>query len=66
MEEYVALLREYKVPEDYVWLIQYLFSELMDGRNESVTTYVKKVLGRDPITFEKFAAKTIKTGIWNQ
>jgi len=65
MEDYVAMLREYQVPEDYVWLVQYLFSEIMDGRNESVTGDVKKVLGKEPVTFEEFVTKTNKTGIWN-
>lgn len=66
MEKYVEMLREYGLPEDYVWLIQYLFTEVMDGRNESVTNDVEKVLGREPVSFEQFVTKTIKTGIWNQ
>ena len=66
MNEYVEMLRAYGLPEDYVWLIQYLFTEVMDGRNESVTTDVEKVLGRQPVSFEQFVTKTIKTGIWNQ
>lgn len=65
MDDYVAMLREYQVPEDYVWLVQYLFSEVMDGRNESVTGDVKEVLGREPISFEEFVIKTNKTGTWN-
>lgn len=66
MEKYAEMLRGYGLPEDYVWLIQYLFTEVMDGRNESVTGDVEKVLGREPVSFEQFVAKTIKTGIWNQ
>jgi uncharacterized protein YbjT (DUF2867 family) len=66
MKEYVNMLREYQLPEDYVWLVQYLFTEVMDGINESITSDVEKVLGRKPTSFEQFAAKTSKTGIWNQ
>lgn len=66
MKKYAEMLREYGLPEDYVWLIQYLFTEVMDGRNESVTSDVEKVLGRAPVSFEQFVTKTIKTGLWNQ
>jgi uncharacterized protein YbjT (DUF2867 family) len=66
MESYVSMLREYQLPEDYVWLVQYLFSEIMDGRNESITGDIKEVLGKDPVSFEEYVDKTIKTGIWNQ
>lgn len=65
MKDYVDMLREYQVPEDFIWLVEYLFTELMDGRNESVTGDVKKVLGREPVSFEQFVAKTIKTKVWN-
>ena len=65
-EDYGIMLREYQVPEDYIWLVQYLFSEIMDGRNESVTDDIKKVLGRDPVSFEEFVKKTSKAGAWDQ
>jgi uncharacterized protein YbjT (DUF2867 family) len=66
MKQYVEMLRAYQMPEDLVWLVEYLFTEVMDGRNESVTGDVKKVLGREAISFEQYVAKTIKTGVWNQ
>lgn len=65
MEEYRALLKSYELPEDIIWLITYLFSEVLDGRNESVTNDVEKVLARKPTSFKSYAEKTIKTGIWN-
>lgn len=64
-EEYEAMLKSYELPEDAVWLITYLFSEVLDGRNESLTNDVEKVLGRKPTSFKGYAEKTIKTGIWN-
>jgi uncharacterized protein YbjT (DUF2867 family) len=66
MKDYVSILNAYQVPEAYIWLIEYLFTEVMDGRNESVTDDVRKVLGRDPVSFDEYVAKTIKAGIWNQ
>jgi uncharacterized protein YbjT (DUF2867 family) len=65
MKEYGNMLREYQVPEDYIWLVQYLFSEVMDGRNESVTGDVKTILGREPVSFEDFVTENTKAGAWN-
>ncbi len=65
MEEYVELLKKYQVPDDYIWLIKYLFTEVFDGRNESLTHDIEKVLGRKPTTLKAYIEKTKKTGIWN-
>lgn len=65
MEEYVDLLKKYKVPGDYIWLIKYLFTEIFDGRNESLTPDIEKVLGRKPTSLKTYVEKTRKTGIWN-
>lgn len=64
MDEYVNMLREYRVPEDTIWLIKYLFTEVLDGRNESLTDGVGKVLGREPTSFKEYIAKTKSTGAW--
>lgn len=65
LDEYVAILRSYKISEDFIWLIKYLFTENLDGRNESTTNDVEKVLGRKPGTVENYITKTNQTGIWN-
>ena len=65
MEEYVDLLKEYQVPDDYIWLIKYLFTEIFDGRNESLTNDIENALGRKPTSFKSYVDKTKKTGIWN-
>lgn len=66
LEEYIAMLREYQVPEDVIWLVNYLFSEVLDGRNSSITNDIEKVLGRKATDFTDYVAKTAKTGIWNE
>ena len=48
LEEYAATLTNLGVPADEVALVTYLFSEVLDGRNESVTDGVRQVLGRPP------------------
>jgi uncharacterized protein YbjT (DUF2867 family) len=64
MDEYVAALKSYELPADFIWLIQYLFSEVLDGRNECLSNDIENILGRKPTTFNEYAIKTAKTGIW--
>ena len=65
LEEYSAMLRSYGVPEDTVWLANYLFSEILDGRNASISNDVEKVLGRKAKEFSNYAQKVAQTGVWN-
>ncbi|MDX2174187.1 MAG: NmrA family NAD(P)-binding protein [Bacteroidota bacterium] len=64
MENYEAALRSYQLPEDFIWLIKYLFTEVLDGRNEYLSNDVLNVLGRKPGSFEEYVNKTINTGVW--
>jgi uncharacterized protein YbjT (DUF2867 family) len=66
LEDYVKTLREYQVPEDEIWLVNYLFTEVLDGRNSYITNDIEKVLGRKAIDFTEYVLKTSKTGIWNK
>jgi len=65
VEEYVASLRAAQIPEDYIWLIQYLFSNVLDGRYSSTTDVLEKVLGRKPKDFSEYVRETAKTGVWD-
>lgn len=65
LDEYLNMLREYHVPEDQIWLINYLFAEVLDGRNSSITNDIEKVLGRKAADFSAYVQKTAKSGIWN-
>jgi hypothetical protein len=65
IEQYTATLKEYEVPDQYISLLTYLFTSVLDGRNESVTCDVQRVLGRAPIDFSDYAKKVAVTGIWN-
>ena len=44
--------------DDEAWLVKYLFSEVMDGRNESLADGVQRALGREPRDFADFARRT--------
>lgn len=65
LEEYTQMLKEYQVPDDHIWLVNYLFEQVLDGRNSTVTSDIEKVLGRKAKDFSAYAEETAKTGIWN-
>jgi uncharacterized protein YbjT (DUF2867 family) len=50
-EEYETVLKHHQLPEDLVWLIMYLFTTVLDGRNEHLTDGVQRALGRPPSNF---------------
>ncbi|NHA07668.1 NAD(P)H-binding protein [Mucilaginibacter sp. HC2] len=64
MDAYKAMLREYQIPDDYIWLISYLFTEVLDGRNASLADGVERALGRKPTDFSEYIRKAIATGAW--
>lgn len=66
LEQYIDMLRQYQVPEDVIWLVNYLFTEVLDGRNSTVTNDIEKVLGRKATDFTDYVLKTAQTGIWNE
>ncbi|OXB02241.1 NmrA family transcriptional regulator [Flavobacterium oncorhynchi] len=65
LEEYTQMLREYQVPEDHIWLVNYLFEQVLDGRNSNITQDIENVLGRKAKDFSTYAKETAKTEIWN-
>jgi uncharacterized protein YbjT (DUF2867 family) len=64
MKAYADLLAEYGLPKDFVWLVTYLFTEVLDGRNESVKDGVQQALGRKPTDFSEYIKKAMATGVW--
>lgn len=64
MEQFTAGLLAQQVPAEFVGLAAYLFGELLDGRNSSVTGDVERVVGRPPRDFSDYVRKTAATGVW--
>ena len=64
LPEYLNLLRSFQLPDDFILLVEYLFSKVLDGRNESLTHDLEQVLKRKPGTFDEFVNKTTTTIIW--
>jgi uncharacterized protein YbjT (DUF2867 family) len=65
MEEFESILAEADVPADLVWLLKYLFTEVLDGRNAHVMDGVQRAVGREPRDFADFARDTAASGVWN-
>lgn len=67
LEEYNSMMKAAGVPDDYIWLFDYLFREVLGNPdNQVVTSDVEKVLGRKATDFKEYVRKTEKTGVWNQ
>jgi len=66
MAEYKAFLAEHQVPADFVWLIDYLFTEVLDGRNARLTDGVQRALGREPRDFSEYARTAAAAGVWGE
>ncbi|NND34052.1 MAG: NmrA family NAD(P)-binding protein [Saprospiraceae bacterium] len=66
-DEYNSMMRAVGLPEDYIWLFDYLFREVLGNqKNQVVTNDVEKVLGRKATDFSEFVKRTARTGVWNQ
>jgi hypothetical protein len=52
------------VPAEWIELLTYLFSEVVDGRNADTTDGVRRALGRDARDFGDYARQVAATGIW--
>lgn len=66
LSAYTKMLKEFQVPDDYIWLINYLFNEVLAAEgNDVVSNDIEKVLGRRPKDFSEYVQETAETGVWN-
>lgn len=65
MEEYTAALKGLQLEPEFISLITYLFTEVLDGRNASVTDGITRALGRPARDFTDYVRETAATGVWN-
>jgi uncharacterized protein YbjT (DUF2867 family)/DNA-binding CsgD family transcriptional regulator len=63
--QYASLLAEQNVPSEFIGLMNYLFAEVLDGRNAHVTDGFERGLARPPRDFSEYARQTAATGIWS-
>jgi len=64
-EAFAAGIAESGAPADIAWLLDYLFSTVLDGRNAHVCDGVKRALGREPTDFAEYARRIAASGVWN-
>ncbi|MEW7278507.1 NmrA family NAD(P)-binding protein [Aquimarina sp. 2201CG1-2-11] len=67
LEQYIDGMKKMQIPNDVVWLIDYLFSHVLTNpKNQQVVNDIEQVLGRKAKTFLEYAEETAKTGVWSQ
>jgi uncharacterized protein YbjT (DUF2867 family) len=64
-EDFAAGIAESGVPDDIAWLLDYLFSTVLDGRNAYLCDGVQRALGREPKSFAEYAQKAADSGVWD-
>ncbi len=66
LEQYVGEMKRMQLPDNFVWLIEYLFTHVLTNpKNQKISYDIEKVLGRKARTFIEYAEETAKAGIWN-
>ena len=61
---FVAEVANSGAPRDVVWMLDYLFSTVLDGRNAHLTDGVQRALGRPPKDFADYARDVAANGVW--
>lgn len=64
-EAFIGGIAESGAPKEVVWMLDYLFSTVLDGRNAHLTDGVQRALGRPPKDLRDFARDVAKSGVWN-
>jgi hypothetical protein len=63
IDDYTAMLKEYGLPQDFIWLLNHLFTTVL-GRKPELADGVQRALGREPKDFNDYARETAATGVW--
>lgn len=63
-DAFVAGVAQAGTPKQVTWLLDYLFSSVLDGRNAYVTDGIARVLNRPPRDFAEYARDVAATGVW--
>ena len=64
-DAFVAGVRDSGAPKEVVWMMDYLFATVLDGRNSHLTDGVERALGRAPRDFAAYAREVAATGLWS-
>lgn len=64
-DAFVAEVTESGAPREVAWMLDYLFSTVLDGRNAHLTDGIQRALGRAPRDFADYARATAEAGVWS-
>jgi uncharacterized protein YbjT (DUF2867 family) len=64
-EAFAAGIAQSGAPDDIVWLLDYLFATVLDGRNAYLCDGVQQALGRAPTDFAEYARRIAESGVWD-
>ncbi len=66
MDAFKEGLTQAGVPESFIWLLGYLFTEVLGhSENQTISNDVERVLNRKPISFEDYIVNAATAGAWN-
>lgn len=65
-DTFIAGVKTSGAPRDVVWIMDYLFTTVLDGRNAYLTDGVQRALGRPPRDIRDYAKAAAAAGIWQQ
>lgn len=66
LSAYTKVMEQEGVSADFIWLVKYLFSEVLGNPNNAeITNDMELVLGRKPKDFLTYIKETTATGVWN-
>lgn len=64
-DAFIDEVRKSGAPGDVVWMLDYLFATVLDGRNAHLTDGVQRALGREPNDFATYARNVAASGVWD-
>jgi uncharacterized protein YbjT (DUF2867 family) len=66
LEDFGQGLRNANLPDDYVWLLEYLFREVLgNDENQTISSDFERVTGKRSTSFREFARKVAPSGVWS-
>ncbi|MAK61420.1 MAG: NmrA family transcriptional regulator [Ponticaulis sp.] len=63
-DAFIDSMRQSGAPKDVVWLLDYLFATVLDGRNSEIQHGIAEALGRPPTDFAQYARRVAASGLW--
>lgn len=64
-DAFIDGLSQSGAPQDVIWMLDYLFATVLDGRNANITDGVQRALGRPPRDFSAYAQSVVATSVWS-